>query len=163
MTIHQQNVGTKKDHGTVGFSEESHAQYLIFPRSLRTFSDRKIIGVNYDLLAKDSRPVAASRESGRPKRRTTAAVKPKKRAANDDEKVVAFAPEPEPETNPAPAETKVAKATAPSLRAEEKRAAAADKRLLAVMRQAMKDLDAGKAVAAYKRLEKAVNEVDASG
>src|SRR5688572_25315198 len=61
MTIHQENVGAKKDHGTVGFLEEPQAQYLIFPKTLRAFSERKVIGINYELLAKSSRLAAASK------------------------------------------------------------------------------------------------------
>jgi hypothetical protein len=57
LTIHQENVGTKKDYGMVGFHEESNAQFLIFTKSLKTFADRRVIGINYDLLAKDSRAV----------------------------------------------------------------------------------------------------------
>ena len=80
LTIHQENVGTKKDYGMVGFHQEPNAQYLVFPKSLKAFGDPAV-----------------------------------------------------------------------------------DPRVLSVMRRAMKDLDAGKTVAAYKRLEALVAEAEGEG
>lgn len=51
LTIHQQNVGAKKDFGVVGFHQSPLAQFAIFPKSLRAFEGRRVIGMNYDLLA----------------------------------------------------------------------------------------------------------------
>lgn len=59
MTIHQEHVGTHKDYGLVGFHPAPHAQYLVFPRSLKSFAGKRIVGVNFELLAQP--PVAARR------------------------------------------------------------------------------------------------------
>jgi hypothetical protein len=51
MTVHQQVRGTKKDSGVVGIEEGRDAQFLIFPKSLRPFVGRRIVGLRYELLA----------------------------------------------------------------------------------------------------------------
>jgi len=48
MTLRQANVGTRKDFGEIGFSADNQVSYLIFPRSLRQFDGRKIVGIKYD-------------------------------------------------------------------------------------------------------------------
>ena len=48
MTIHQSAVGTKADYGTIGF-EKTLGQFLIFPKSLKRFEDRRVVGINFDL------------------------------------------------------------------------------------------------------------------
>lgn len=60
MTLHQELHGGKKDFGTVGYLKDRHAQILLFPKSLRRFSDRRIIAVDYALFAKASEPVKSS-------------------------------------------------------------------------------------------------------
>jgi hypothetical protein len=50
MTIHQRPDGTKTDYGTIGFEKNVPGQVLIFPKSLRSFADKRVIGVKYDLL-----------------------------------------------------------------------------------------------------------------
>jgi hypothetical protein len=51
VTVHQHVHGGSQDFGVTGFEPEPHAQYLIFPRSLRKFVGRRIIGIRYDLVA----------------------------------------------------------------------------------------------------------------
>ena len=51
MTIKQQTVGTKKDFGTIGFETSSPAIYFVFPKSLKPFSGKRIVGLKYDLVA----------------------------------------------------------------------------------------------------------------
>jgi hypothetical protein len=50
MTVHTENVGSKKDYATIGFSEQKHSTYLIFPKSLRQFEGMKVVGIKYDLI-----------------------------------------------------------------------------------------------------------------
>lgn len=50
MTIKQETVGSAKDFGIVGFLREKNVSYLIFPRSLDAFKDRRVIGIKYDLV-----------------------------------------------------------------------------------------------------------------
>jgi diamine N-acetyltransferase len=56
MTIHQRPDGTKTDYGTIGFEKNVPGQVLIFPKSLRSFADKRVIGVKYDLLEWQSAP-----------------------------------------------------------------------------------------------------------
>jgi hypothetical protein len=51
MTVFQQTVGTKTDYGEVGFEEGSSRQYLVFPKSIRAFEGRKVVGIKYELLS----------------------------------------------------------------------------------------------------------------
>src|SRR3954471_297051 len=51
LTVFQDSVGNRADHGTVGFHPGKERQYLIFPKSLRAFAGIDVIGIKYDLLA----------------------------------------------------------------------------------------------------------------
>src|SRR4051794_2355682 len=51
MTVKQENVGTKKDFGLVGFYREASAGCLIFPKSLQPYQGKRVIGIKYELLA----------------------------------------------------------------------------------------------------------------
>ena len=48
MTILQSESGT--DFGLVGFREKKGARYLAFPKSLKRFTDRRVVGINWDLV-----------------------------------------------------------------------------------------------------------------
>jgi hypothetical protein len=50
MTVYQQPAATKTDYGAVGFDKNASGQILIFPKSLKQFSDQRVIGVKYDLI-----------------------------------------------------------------------------------------------------------------
>lgn len=50
LTIMQEPGAAKKDYGVVGFVEERHAAYLVFPKSLKAFHDYRIVGIKYDLV-----------------------------------------------------------------------------------------------------------------
>lgn len=50
MTLHQTAVGNKADFGTVGFVEGVTGQVLVFPKTLRAFDGKNVVGINYDLL-----------------------------------------------------------------------------------------------------------------
>ena len=54
MSVHQSNTGTTRDFGTLGYIKDRLSQVLIFPKSLRRFADRRVVGIKYDLLAKDT-------------------------------------------------------------------------------------------------------------
>ena len=66
MTVHFHTVGTRKDYGEVGLGEGGQRVLLVFPKSLRAFKDRRIVGISYDLL----------KEEPPPKRKTAAQKKP---------------------------------------------------------------------------------------
>jgi len=48
MTIQKSEAGS--EFGMVGFKEKKGANYLIFPKSLKRFENRRIVGINWDLV-----------------------------------------------------------------------------------------------------------------
>ena len=48
MTILKSESGI--DFGIVGFKESREARYLIFPKSLKRFAEKRIIGIDWALL-----------------------------------------------------------------------------------------------------------------
>ena len=48
MTILKSDGGT--EFGMVGFKERKGASYLVFPKSLKRFENKRIVGVNWDLV-----------------------------------------------------------------------------------------------------------------
>lgn len=49
MTILKSESGT--DFGIVGFKESREARYLIFPKSLKRFAEKRIIGIDWTLVS----------------------------------------------------------------------------------------------------------------
>ena len=41
---------SRTDFGIVGFKERKSATYLIFPKSLKRFADKRIIGIDWSLV-----------------------------------------------------------------------------------------------------------------
>jgi len=50
MTLHQAITGAKKDFGEVGFMSGTGRSHLVFPRSLKSYEGRRIVGIKYALL-----------------------------------------------------------------------------------------------------------------
>ena len=48
MTIKRSESGS--EFGVVGFKEQKGASYLIFPKSLKRFENKRIVGINWDLV-----------------------------------------------------------------------------------------------------------------
>lgn len=48
MTLLKSESGT--DFGIVGFKESREARYLIFPKSLKRFEEKRIIGIDWALV-----------------------------------------------------------------------------------------------------------------
>jgi hypothetical protein len=48
MTIQTTDAGT--EFGMVGFKERKGARYLGFPKSLKRFENKRIVGINWDLV-----------------------------------------------------------------------------------------------------------------
>jgi len=53
MTIQESRSGI--EFGIVGFREKKGATYLVFPKSLKRFADKRIVGVNWHLLVSRER------------------------------------------------------------------------------------------------------------
>jgi len=49
MTIQKSDTGS--EFGIVGFKEQKGgASYLVFPKSLKRFENKRIVGINWDLV-----------------------------------------------------------------------------------------------------------------
>ena len=48
MTIQESESGT--EFGMVGFKQSKTARYLVFPKSLKRFENKRIVGINWDLV-----------------------------------------------------------------------------------------------------------------
>ena len=57
MTVQHGAGSSKTSFGTVGYLPEAKGEVLIFPRSLRSFADDRIVGINFDLLEQEREPV----------------------------------------------------------------------------------------------------------
>jgi hypothetical protein len=48
MTIQKSESGTA--FGIIGFKERKGARYLVFPKSLKQFADKRVIGIDWTLV-----------------------------------------------------------------------------------------------------------------
>ena len=48
MTIQPTQSGT--EFGIVGFKQGKAARYLVFPKSLKRFENKRIVGINWDII-----------------------------------------------------------------------------------------------------------------
>jgi|GEM_PF-1886334 len=182
MTIHQENVGSKKDFGLIGFSPETPAQFLIFPRSLQAFHGRRVVGINYDIFDPPPPPASSSKKENKKSGEATVRKIPTPELKRATPKRVAPAapptarkePPPEPETAPAVShsgkekrlhimETPAAAAVAAARRGTREMTPDWDRgAVLKEVKSAMKELEAGKAVLVFRRLEKLANRLSVS-
>lgn len=51
VTVHNVNVGSKKDSGEIGFKKGAGFTYIIFPKALPFGEGSKVIGLKFDMLA----------------------------------------------------------------------------------------------------------------
>jgi hypothetical protein len=107
VTLHQHARGPR-DFGVVGFEPGRDAQFLVFPKSLRAFAGRKVIGIKYELLqeaaaASGQAPTSTSHEkqkSEKPKSRIARATRPARgKSKPREERPREREPEPEPEAD----------------------------------------------------------------
>lgn len=138
LTVTQATVGAKADYGEVGFKEGGPRQYLLFPKSLRNFIGRKIVGVNYELLSHKELPASKRAPAPRLRQPKKAPRHTKDAGKVRNEKVIPFQAPPDKE-EAAPKE----KVKEPTI-----------KELKRLAKQAMRALKAGKQVAAFELLKK---------
>ena len=65
MTVYQGSGTTKADYGIVGFAEGSSRQFLLFPKTLKSFEGKRVVGIKYNLL--ESMPVSKEETTSKPK------------------------------------------------------------------------------------------------
>ncbi len=144
VTLHQATTGTQTDYGTVGFQKGVSGQILIFPKSVKAFEGKRIVGVKYELLG--SKPIPKSQQAGRPK------PPPKKKTPKPRPSGV----RPKPERSPSePERSKVVPFPGQELPAPKKETSA--RQIKSQVRKAMKALEAGKQVVAFNLLKKIVD------
>ena len=129
MSVFQESVGHKADRGEVGFNAGINRQFLIFPKSLRAFGGKEIVGIKYELIK--AKEVPKSQRVAPPKPPKAPKVK---------------MPKQEEEMDAPPA---------PHISGEEHHQMAELKKKI---RRARKILEAGKAVAAFNLLKEIVEE-----
>lgn len=145
MTIHQEHVGTHKDYGLVGFHPAPHAQYLVFPRSLKSFAGKRIVGIDFNLVAEPPairRPAPRRAPAHRP-----AATRLRPRFTFSE-------PIPPHSAAPAPAPLRRRSASAPPT--SQPAPSSSDAALRRAVRLAVQELKDGRSVAAYERLQAAL-------
>ncbi|WP_395747414.1 hypothetical protein [Prosthecobacter sp.] len=178
LTLMEATVGTKSDWGETGFHPGIHRQYLLFPKSLKAYSGRAVVGIKYEMLGDEEgaprkrahthKPVAA--------RKTTAHAKPqrghKRPAAAEKQAIALFEPAEEEEvTEPKEEEPKKVepkkekprkeKPKKEKVKEEEKpkeRDTAEVAGLKRQVKRAMQDLEKGRQVAAFNILRKILEE-----
>jgi hypothetical protein len=140
MTVFQESVGTRADYGEVGFNPGPGRQFLVFPKSLKPFVGREVIGIKYDLISSPEVPKSERARAPRPPKKPKPKSAPKYRQEN---------PKPEPRHNVVafkqPSET--------DEEGEDEEIADLKKQ----MRRAMTLLEDGKAVAAFNLLKRTVD------
>lgn len=142
LTLHQENVGSKKDYGVIGFWPEHTAQYVIFPKSLKQFSDRRVIGIDYGMM--EPEPARAGKKASAPES-PPRAEKARRPAQRSTARPAKESPSPTPRPSPPP--KKVREARHPE--------AAPDRAtVLKEIHATLDELEAGKAVPALRRLER---------
>jgi hypothetical protein len=145
MTVHQGLPNGKADFGTVGFEKGVPGQTLIFPKSLKSFADKQVTGVKYDLFEWPTVPKSEQVDKvvppkrpakGKPKQtEVPAAAKPSVVAERPAATVIKF---PDPEED---------HASEPNAEIEE---------LKKQVRLAIQALEEGKQVAAFKLLSRII-------
>jgi hypothetical protein len=165
MTIHQQATGAKTDFGTVGFEKNVSGQVLIFPKSLRSFENKRVVGVKYELLETASAPAPVPEYQESTKVQPPKPVeksKPKKSKPKESKPKEV----PEPVVEPAVAESAVVEEIVPETARvvefptakveDENKPNKEVEEIKNQIREAMKILEEGKQVAAYNLLKRIV-------
>jgi hypothetical protein len=65
LSLKQEPTGSKKDFGIVGLVEEKFVSYLVFPKTLRKFAGKRVIGIKYDTLKQSKLTTARGASPGK--------------------------------------------------------------------------------------------------
>jgi hypothetical protein len=146
MTVHQQLTDAKADYGTVGFQKGVSGQILIFPKSIKGFSDKRVTGVKYDLLEWPTVPKSQQAHKVIPPKRST-------KSKPQDTKVHATA-----ERSVVEESAAATVVTFPNPENDDANSSTADvEEIKNQVRLAMKVLEEGKQVAAFNLLKRIVD------
>jgi len=141
MTVH---TGAKTDFGAVGYQGDAHAQILIFPRSLKGFEGKNVVGIKYDLLHEE--PDTAQRPAAAKAKKELPPSKIREKKGEEKKKPAKPAPLPV---------EKIEKGKVLEFPATEKEEEDSDddSEIKAKVRRAVKALEDGKQVAAFNILK----------
>jgi hypothetical protein len=143
MTVHQASGATKTDYGTVGYQKGDSEQILIFPKSLKPFEGKRVVGMKYDLVVEKEVPKSQQAKPINP-------PKPKKHKQPEKSSDVMITDDEEEagsdEQEQAEEPTKKSKAKEPEIPPNVKKQ----------IQKAMRFLKSGKQVQAYEVLEELV-------
>ncbi|MDB6167429.1 MAG: hypothetical protein JWM88_293 [Verrucomicrobia bacterium] len=145
MTVHREVRGPHKDHGEVGYQPDRHALFLLFPKSLRRFEGKRVVGIDYDLLTHETASAPAIARD-RPKSATRRAAPPDRKPA---ENVFHFT---EPKEEALQQSAKAPAEQRPKRVVTAKPAHPLDPETAGEIRRAVRELKSGKYIAAYHRL-----------
>jgi hypothetical protein len=154
MTVQQAAVGSKTDRGEVGFNPGGSRQFLVFPKSLRAFVGRTVVGIKYDLLSAEEVPEKDRVPATRPPKKKPAKAAP---VATPKSKRTRGA-KPRPEKTHKPMKLKVVPFKAPPAREDPDEDDDEVAALKKQVRHAMAVLEDGKAVAAFNLLKRIVGD-----
>lgn len=175
MTVHASQVGGKTDVGVIGFDPEAGraGQFLIFPKSLKSFAGARVVGIKFDLVEQPklsaatvpktfavAAPPARSAEPKAPPQSNKRAAPENSSTDNKAERatVVAFKAEASEKEEKAPEDKPTPKEVAPKVVPPPSPQEISSEVLIREIRAALRELKAGKAVAAYQRLERAITK-----
>jgi hypothetical protein len=101
MTVFQDAVGTKTDRGEIGFHLGRNRQFLVFPKSVKSFAGQTVVGIKYDFIGSPEVPkrerAKAPRSPKKPKSKPATKARAEKADPPPKHKVVAFKRPPEKE------------------------------------------------------------------
>jgi hypothetical protein len=146
LTVRQRPVDAKADYGTVGYEKGVPAQILIFPKSIKQFADKRVVGVKYELL---EWPTVSEKRPAR----TIPATRSAKKSQKESRPPVVAA---EPTNSEEPVSPRLVKFPEPKAE-EEPESDPMVEEIKNKVRQAMKLLEEGKQVAAFNLLKQVVS------
>jgi len=140
--------GAKTEYAVVGYDAKRRGQLLLFPRSLKSFADARVVGIKFELFSEPTGNELPAREKQKAPRHhppeddreKPSPRKPEKQSTRDEgsrDKVIPF-----PKAKPTP---QVKKQFSPEL-------------MRTKARQALRALEKNNSVAAYKLLKEMVAE-----
>ena len=147
MSLSDDSHGSGTEYGTVGYKKKRHGQLLLFPKSLKSFADAKIIGIKYDLFDEDWSEEKATPSLKKEKSKEVRVKAQKKVPAKPATKTAK-----KKKDDPKPAAKKLI--PFPAKKAEEDDDE--DDALKGYVRQAMRALEKGNSVAAYNILKRII-------
>jgi hypothetical protein len=152
MSLSDESHGAGTGFGTVGYDRNRRGQLLLFPKSLKTFSKFRIIGIKYNLFAGDRENDEEGKSPVRKKELKKAEALKRKPSAKPLPKKTSKAKKTDSESTAKrviPFPSKKEKAGDEVNEAEE---------LKGYVRQAMRALEKGNSVAAYNILKRVVRK-----